>query len=78
MAISNDKRLDDLERATGSNLPQKVIFARDDLPGEYTEKSPFGDDRGQIYNEAEKQALAAEFDLQIIEYTKNWRSYGEP
>ena len=77
MAISNDKRLDDLERATGSNLPQKVIFSRDDEPG-YTERNPFSKDAGRHFTEAEKQDLEADFDLQIIEYVSNWRSYGEP
>ena len=77
MATSEDKRLTDLEQATGSEKPQKIIFSRDDEPG-YTERSPFGDDPGEHWTEDQKQALAAEFDLQIIEYVSNWRSYGEP
>ena len=75
--MSVEKRLTDLEQATGGEKPQKVLFSRDDLPGEYTEKSPFGDDRGQIYNEAEKQDLDAQFEVLIISYTRDWRGQNE-
>ena len=70
---NEDTRLSDLERATGSDKVQKIIYARDDLPGEYTERSPFSKDPGEHWTEDQKQALAAEFDLQIIEYTRDWR-----
>ena len=73
MATVN-KRLDDLEGSTGSKLPLKVIYARDDLPG-YFERNPFGKDAGgQKYNESEKELLAAEFDLTLIVYIRDWRS----
>ena len=76
MATVN-KRLDDLEGSTGSEKGHLVLYARPDQPG-YTERNPFSKDPGTRYTEKEKQSLADQFDLLIVEYVENWRSYGEP
>ena len=72
-----NKRLDDLEDAGKGKKGHLVLYARPDQPG-YTERSPWSKDPGRRYTEAEKQDLADRVDLLIVEYTREWRSYGEP
>ncbi len=63
---SIDKRLDDLEKASGGKGVLKTIYRDDNRPGEYSEGLPIGEDRGKLYNEAEKNALALEYDDVMI------------
>ena len=70
-------RLDKLEQDTNTKGGHAVLYADPDNPGEYTERSPWSKDPGKRFSEAEKCALADQFDLVIIEYTREWRN-GEP
>ena len=69
----NDRRLTDLENASSKPGGHAVLYADPDRPGEYTERNPWGKDPGKRYTEAEKQDLADQMDLVIIEYVRDWR-----
>ena len=69
-----NKRLSDLENASGGKGGFAVLYADPDQPGEYTERSPWARDSGKRFSEDERQALADKVQtLVIVEYVKDWR-----
>ena len=74
-----NKRLSDLENASGGKGGHMVLYKDPDQPDCYWEKYPFGslESRGRRYSQAEVQALEDERELVIINFVTEWRSNGE-
>jgi len=79
MMNKNDKRLSDLEAASGKPGGHLAIYRDPDQPDCYWEKYPFGplETRGKRYSQNDVQALEAERELVIINFVKEWRPSGE-
>ena len=71
---TTNRRLSDLEHASGGKRGYVVLYANPHRLGEYTERSPWTKNPGKRFTEEEKLALADKVQtLVIVEYVKDWR-----